>query len=318
VQLLATVPYTREELLRERREGAVRSIVRAVGYALAQGRSAEDVGRFLYDSYRLGGEFQRRLKAHGEQNVPAFAAWHLLARWGWTDDVTVRGDKGALVVESTSMLQDHSEVMGFHGVARLDMESCMETFWRLSGSELGLDVTYTVGDERDWALIRPKSGVALLLSDIEVPVFSPDELAKHRRGALATGIVSSIGYAKHCGDEPEVFGHFFYKVWEQSGHYDRLREKYGYGNALAYAQNMARGRQLLYTSTELAEDLDGFSITSPSWATEIPQTMGMFFCLPDDVYRYYQGGGVPACIRLGLQYADQSDHRIHRVWIRSR
>lgn len=316
--MLATVPYTGEELLRERREGAVRAIVRAVGYALAKGRSAEDVGQFLYDSYRLSGEFQRRLKAYGEQNVAAFASWHLLSRWGWSDDVVVREEKGALVVESASMLVDQLEVMGFHGVALLDMEACMESFWRLSGQELGLDITYTVGDERDWALIRTHSGAPLSIADLSVPAFTPDTLQAHRRIALATGIVSSIGYAKHCGDEPEEFGAFFYKVWEQSGHYDRLREKWGYGNALAYAQNMARGRQSLYTQTELSEDLDGYSITSPSWATEIPQTMGMFFCLPDDVYRYYEGGGIPACARLGLQYADQSDHRIHRVWIRSR
>jgi len=314
--MLDTVPYTQEELIRERREGAVRAIVRAVGYALARGRTAEDVGRFLFDAYRLRVEFQRRLKVNGSGNVRALAGWHLMSRWGWCEDVTVRSDAATLRVESGSMLQGQADVMGFHGVARLDMEACMESFWRLSGRELGLDVTYTIGDEQDWAIIRLTGGSGE--SIVEVPSFSAEDLAAHRRIALATGITSSIGYAKYVGEEPEEFGHFFYEVWEKSGHYDRLREQWGYGNALAYAQNMARGRQLLYKRTDMTEDLDGYAITSPSWATEIPQIMGTFGCLPDDVYRYYLGGGVPACHRLGLQYADQSDDRIHRVWIRSR
>lgn len=314
----STLPYTRDELLCERRESAVRAIIRAVGYALARGRAAEDLGRFLFDSYRLSGEFQRRLRAHGLHNAGAFATWHMLLRWGWCEDVTVRAEKGALVVESGSMFRDQANVAGFHGVTRLDFEGCMEAFWRLAGEELGLAVTYTVGDDSDWAMLRPLDGAPVDLELVEAPAFDPDSLAAHRRIALATGITASIGYAKYCGDEPEEFGHFFYKVWEQSGHYDRLREEWGYGNALAYAQNMARGRQALYMRTDLAEDLDGYSITSPSWATEIPQIMGTFGCLPDDVYRYYLGGGVPACHRLGLQYADQSDDRIHRVWIRAR
>lgn len=312
------MPYSLEELIRERREGAVRAIVRAVGYALAKGRTAEDVGRFLFDSYRLSGEFQRRLKAHGMGNIPAFAAWHLMARWGWCEEVTTRTEGDTLRIESVSMLQGQADVMGFHGVARLDMEACMEAFWRLAGRELGLTVSYTIGDERDWTIVRLPGSTGGELAPLEVPVFTPESLSAHRRVALATGIVSSIGYAKYAGDEPEEFGHFFYEVWEKSGHYDRLREKWGYGNALAYAQNMARSRQLLYVRTEMTEDLDGFSITSPSWATEIPQIMGTFGCLPDDVYRYYEGGGIPACHRLGLQYADQSDDRMHRVWIRSR
>ncbi|HLN60718.1 MAG TPA: hypothetical protein VK464_04130 [Symbiobacteriaceae bacterium] len=314
--MLETVSYTREELLQERRESAVRAILRGVGYGLAQGRTAEDMGRFLFDSYRLSGEFQRRLKAHGPGNAAGFAAWHLMMRWGWCDEVKVRAEGGALQVESGSMLENQAEVMGFHGVTRLDMEACMETFWRLSGKELGLDVTYTIGDESDWAVLRAPEDVTV--DEVEVPVFTSESLAAHRRVALATGITASIGFAKYCGDEPEAFGRFFYKVWEQSGHYDRLRERWGYGNAVAYAQDMARGRQLLYASTQLLEDLDGYSISSPSWATEIPQIMGTFGCLPDDVYRYYEGGGVPACLRLGLQYADQSDDRTHRVWIRSR
>lgn len=316
--MLDTVPYTLEELIRERREGAVRAIVRAVGYALARGRTAEDVGRFLFDSYRLSGEFQRRLKVHGSGNVRAFAGWHLMSRWGWCEEVGVRSESDTLRIESGSVLQGQADVMGFHGVTRLDMEACMESFWRLSGRELGLDVTYTIGDAHDWAVLRQTGGSGAGPDEIETPVFTPEDLAAHRRIALATGITSSIGYAKYVGEEPEAFGHFFYSVWEKSGHYDRLREQWGYGNALAYAQNMARGRQLLYKRTDMSEDLDGYSISSPSWATEIPQIMGTFGCLPDDVYRYYEGGGVPACHRLGLQYADQSDDRIHRVWIRSR
>lgn len=314
--MLDTVPYALEELLRERREGAVRAIVRAVGYALARGGHAESVGRFIFDSYRLGGEFDRWIRLDGKGNGAAFATRHMLLRWGWCDDLVLRTDPGNCVIESVSMLHAHDEVLGFHGVTRLDMEACMESFWRLAGKELGLEVTYTVGDARDWAVIRVPGGSAI--PELSPPPFTRETLAAHRRVALATGITSSIGFAKHCGDEPEEFGHFFYKVWERSGHYDRLRERWGYGNALAYAQNMARSRQVLYTRTDMNEDLDGYTISSPSWATEIPQIMGTFGCLPDDVYRYYEGGGVPACLRLGLQYADQSNDRTHRVWIRSR
>jgi hypothetical protein len=314
--MLGTVPYTREELLRERREGAVRALIRVVGYALTQGHAAEAVGRFLFDSYRLGGEFQRQ-KATGAA-LPAFAAWHVNQRWGWCEEVTLRSDKGGVVIESGSILQGQAAVLGFHGVTRLDMEACMETFWRLSGAELGFAVTYTIGDVRDWAVIRTQDGGTVPLHQLTLPAFDPDGLASHRRIALATGITSAIGFAKQTGAEPEALGQFFYQVWDRSGHYDRLRARWGYGNALAYAQNMAKARQLLYTQTTLAEDLDGYTITSPSWATEIPQIMGTFGCLPDDVYRYYEGGGIPACARLGLQYADQSEARVHRVWIRSR
>jgi hypothetical protein len=317
--MLETVPYALEELLRERREGSVRAVVRAVGYALARGGNAEDVGHFLFDSYRLAGDFQRRLQTDGDRNGAAFAARHILMRWGWCDDVQVREEQGGLLVESASLLQNHEAVLGFHGVTRMDMEACMETFWRLSGQALGLEVTYTVGDDRDWAVIRGPGGAPLAgEATVKAPAFTTDRLAAHRRIALATGITFSIGYAKYKGDEPEQLGQFFYKVWEEAGHYDRLRERWGYGNAMAYAQSMARSRQVLYTWTEMVEDLDGYTISSPSWATEIPQIMGTFGCLPDDVYRYYLGGGVAACIKLGLQYADRSDDRNHRVWIRSR
>jgi len=314
--MLEAVPHSLATLLRERREGAVRALVRGVGYALAQGGSAEEFGRFLFDSYQLAGEFERRLKLEGQRNGAAFTARHTVTRWGWCDDVQVRTVEDGFLVESASMLLDQSDVLGFHGVTRMDMEACMETFWRLSGQALGLEVTYTVGADRDWAVIRsPGAGQVEPVSET---VFDDDTLAAHRRLALATGITSSIGLAKQNGDEPEEFGFFFYQVWEKSGHYDRLRERWGYGNALAYAENLAKSRQVLYTQTELFEDLDGYTIASPSWATEIPQIMGTFGCLPDDVYRYYVGGGIPACAKLGLQYADQSDDRTHRVWIRSR
>lgn len=317
--MVETVPYALGELLRERREGSVRAIVRAVGYALAMGRTAEDVGQFLFDSHRLAGEFERRRQAGGERNGVAFAAHHLLARWGWCDDVTVGADQGGLLVESASMLENHDEVLGFHGVTRMDMEACMERFWRLSGQALGLSVTYTIGDDRDWAIIRGPGGSPLSSGlKVEQPVFTSESLAEHRRLSLATGITFSIGYAKHTGDEPQELGRFFYRVWEGAGHYDRVRERSGFGNALAYAQSMARSRQVLYTHTDMLEDLDGYTIASPSWATEIPQVMGMFGCLPEDVYHYYEGGGVAACIKLGLQYADRSDDHNHRVWIRSR
>jgi hypothetical protein len=316
--MLQVVEYTLGELLRERREGAVRAIIRAIGYALARGRKPEDVGQFLFDSYRLAGEFRHQLATDGEHNGTAFAGRHMLTRAGWSDDLQVRVDKGGYVVESASMLRDHDAVLGFHGVTRLDFEACMETYWSLSGHEMGLEVTYTIGDEKDWAVIRAPGGGGLPLPAADVPQFSPESLAAHRRIALASGITFSIGFAKMNGDEPEDLGHFFYKVWEHSGHYDRLRDRWGYGNALAYAQNLIQSRQVLYTKTELSEDLDGYTISSPSWATEIPMIMGTFGCLPDDVYRYYEGGGIPACAKLGLQYADRSNDRIHGVWVRSR
>ncbi|HYG56617.1 MAG TPA: hypothetical protein VD902_00920, partial [Symbiobacteriaceae bacterium] len=169
--MLDTVPYTLEELLRERREGAVRAIIRAVGYALAHGRTAEDVGGFLFDSYRLSGEFERRIRTYGRGNLAAFTSWHLPARWGWCEDVTVRADTRGLVLESTSLLQDQAEVLGFHGVTRSDMEACMETFIRLSGEALGLEVSYTVGDERDWtAILAP--GADLNPEQADVPAYN--------------------------------------------------------------------------------------------------------------------------------------------------
>lgn len=312
------LPYTLDELLRERREGAVRAIVRAVGYALARGFRAEDVGHFMYDSYRLAGHFQHLGAQSKESPWSSFVDWHLRVRKAWCDQVTVSPQPEALQVESRSMLLEHEAVLGFHGVTRMDMEACMETFWRLSGRAMGFDVTYTIGDESDWAILRAPGGApASTIPTAELSP-TPDALAAERRIGLAAAITFSIGYAKHVGDEPEEFGRFFYRVWDVAGHYDRLREQGGYGNALAYAQSLARSRQTLYVATELTEDLDGYRISSPSWASEIPQIMGRFGCLPDDVYRYYAGGGVPACMKLGLQYADQSDDRNHCVWIRSR
>lgn len=316
--MLETTSYTREELLRERREGAVRAMIRAVGYSLARGGTAEAVGRFLFDSYAHSGEFKRMVLTWGEQNAAAFAARHMLDRWAYCNDVTVREDESGLAVESASMLQDHEAVLGFHGVTRMDMETCMETLWRLTGQECGLAVTYTIGDERDWMLIRAQGGGKLSLEPVDAPVFTPDALALQRRLALASGITYSIGFAKSVGAEPEDLGRFFYHVWEGSGHYDRLSDRWGFGNAPAYAQNIAQARQVLYASTTMVEDLDGFTITSPSWSTEIPHVMGIFGVLPDDIYRYFAGGGVAACAKLGLQYADASDDRVHRVWIRSR
>lgn len=318
--MLQTVPYTQEGLLKERRESAVRAMIRAVGYALTRGSSVESIGHFLFESYRHSGEFKRVLQYQGTSVAAAFATWHLRDRWGWCDDVDFRYEDGAMVVESASMLANQEMVMGFHGVTRSDMEACVDTLWRLSGRELGLDITYTVGDARDWLLIRSQEGapVEVDLGQVDVPVFTKELLAAHRRFALATGIVCSIGYAKFSGDEPEDLGRFFYRVWEGSGHYDRLRERFGFGNALAYAQSVAQSRQVLYSSVTMIEDLDGFTIASPSWSTEIPHVMGTFGVLPDDVYRYFAGGGVAACARLGLQYTDRSDDRVHRVWIRSR
>lgn len=316
--MLETALYSREALLRERREGAVRAMIRAVGYSLARGGTAEAVGQFLFDSYAHSGEFKRMMLTWGEQNAAAFAARHMLDRWAYCDDVIVWEDEAGMAVESASMLQDHEAVMGFHGVTRMDMEACMETLWHLTGQECGLAVTYTIGDERDWMLIRARGGGKLRLEPLDVPVFTPDSLALHRRLAVASSITCSIGFAKYAGAEPEDLGRFFYQVWEGSGHYDRLSDRWGFGNAFAYAQNMAQARQILYASTSMVEDLDGYTISSPSWSTEIPHIMGIFGVLPDDIYRYFAGGGVAACVKLGLQYADASDDRVHRVWIRSR
>ncbi len=312
--LQAIVQYSVDELLRERREGAVRGLIRAIGYGLTRGATPEEVGRFLFESYRHSGEY-RRLRP---VSAAAFASRHLLDRWGWCDDVSVRREAASIVVESATMLTNHDDVLGYHGVTRLDVEACMETLWRLSGQELGLDVTYTIGTDREWMVIRNTGGGALAGDPVTQPAFSPQSLAAHRRTAVASAVVCSIGFAKFRGDEPEDLGHFFYKVWEGSGHYDKLRDRNGYGNALAYAQSLAQSRQILYASTTMVEDLDGYTVTSPGWGTEIPQIMGTFGVLHDDVYRYFTGGGVAACAKLGLQYADQSDDRNHRVWIRSR
>lgn len=316
MQAIAT--YSLEELLRERREGAVRGLIRAIGYALTRGGNPEGVGRFLFESYRHSGEYRRLKEGRGAAPGAAFAARHLLDRWGWCDDVQIRHDGTAITVESNTMLTNHNDVLGFHGVTRLDVEACMETLWRLSGQELGLDVTYTIGGDRDWMLVRAIDGSQLSEGPIEEPRFTAESLAAHRRLVVASSVVCSIGFAKFRGDEPEDLGQFFYRVWEGSGHYDKLRERYGYGNALAYAQSLAQSRQVLYRDTSLVEDLDGYTVTSPGWGTEIPLVMGIFGVLPDDVYRYFTGGGVAACAKLGLQYADQSDDRHHRVWIRSR
>ncbi|MGE5623387.1 MAG: hypothetical protein ACM3UP_00015 [Methanocella sp.] len=315
--MLETMGYTQAELLRERREGAVRAMVRAVGYALLTGAAPDAVGRFLFESYRLSGEYKRMLRSWGAQNGPAFAAWHMQHRWGLCDEVSLKPEGSSYTIESASMLLNHDRVMAFHGVSRLDIEACMETFWRLSAKEVGLEATYTIYGERDWMIIRTPSGTAEV-GEVVQPVFTPETLAEHRRIALASGIISSIGFARSQGDEPEDLGRFFYNVWDASGYYDRLCDQWGYGNALAYAQTLAHSRQTLYTRTELVEDLDGYTIASPSWSTELPKVMGMFGVLADDVHRYFAGGGIPACSKLGLQYADRSDDRTHRVWIRSR
>lgn len=307
--------YTREELLRERREGAVRAIIRAVGYAFSRGRGAEDIGRFLFESYRNSGAYRRLAQVNGLSRAAAFTAWHLEWRQGWCDGVRPSHGERGYLVESVSMLENHDDVLGFHGVTRMDMEACLETFWRLSGQALGLEVTYTIGEERDLVLVRTAEAPAREI--YQVPIVD-EELPEHRRYAVATGIIASIGFAKQHGDQPEDLGRFFFTVWDRSGHYERLRDGFGFGNALAYAQSLVSGRQVLYGSTALEEDLDGYRVTSPSWATEIPQVMQIFGVQPQDVYRYFEGGGVAACARLGLQYADQSDESYHRVWIRSR
>ncbi len=306
---------TTEELLRERREGAVRAVVRVVGYALMRERTAEDVGRYLFEAYRNSGQYRRLAQVEGVTRAAAFTSWHMQWRHGWCDQVTSITDKRGYGVESVSMLDNHDEVLGFHGVTRMDMEACLETFWRLSGHALGLEVTYTIGAEKDWLLVRTSESAE---KDVHPPFMGDEELLEHRRYAVATGIISSIGFAKQHGDQPEDLGRFFFSVWDRSGHYDRLREGWGFGNALAYAQNLAGARQILYASTTLTEDLDGYTVTSPGWGTEIPEVMAIFRVQPHDVYRYFGGGGVAACNRLGLQYADQSDDRFHRIWIRSR
>lgn len=309
------ISYPGEELLRERREGAVRAVIRAVGYALTRGRTAEDVGRFLFESYRNSGAYRRLAQVQTGSRAAAFTAWHLEWRTGWCDGVQPSHNERGYAVESVSMLENHDDVLGFHGVTRMDMEACLETFWRLSGQSLGLGVTYTIGEERDWLLVRASESTG---REIDPPQDAGEELMEHRRYAVATGIIASIGFAKQHGDQPEDLGRFFFTVWDRSGHYERLRDGFGFGNALAYAQSLVKGRQVLYASTTLEEDLDGYAVTSPSWATEMPQVMQIFGVHPEDVFRYFEGGGVAACARLGLQYADQSDERSHRVWIRSR
>lgn len=316
--MLETAPFTLLELLQERREGAVRAVVRIVGYALAHGGNAEQVGSGWFEAYRRSAEFKRLLPLRGRSAGAAFAVQHIFDRWGYCDDVHVRQSDGVLTVESESMLLNHDEVLGFHGVTRMDMEACIETLWRLLGAEIGLEVTYTIDSERDLMMIRTRDGSSLHHLPIATPEFTPESLAAHRRLSLASTIVASIGLARRRGSEPEDLGHFFYKVWEGSGHYDKLRDRNGFGNALAYAQSLTRSRQVLYPETRLMEDLDGYTVTSPSWNLEIPHVYEIFSVRPEDVYRYFAGGGTAACSRLGLQYADQSDQSIHRVWIRSR
>lgn len=302
-------------MLAERREGAVRAMIRAVGYGLMRGRSAEEVGRFLFEAYRNSGAYRRLAQVEGLSRAAAFTAWHLEWRQGWCDGVEAQQSERGYGVASVTMLDQQDEVLVFHGVTRMDMEACMESFWRLSGQALGLEVTYTIDESQDWLLIRTGEPAA---RPLHATLLAEDELLEHRRIAVATGIIASIGFAKQHGDQPEDLGRFFFTVWDRSGHYERLREGFGFGNALAYAQSIATGRQNLYGSTTLAEDLDGYTITSPGWYTEIPQVMAIFRVEPSDIARYFAGGGTAACARLGLQYADQSDERYHRVWIRSR
>lgn len=310
-----TVSYTREELLRERREGAVRAIIRAVGYALKRDRSAEDVGRFLFESYRNSGAYRRLAQVEGLTRAAAFSAWHLEWRQGWCDEVHPEHSERGYMVKSATMLDNHDDVLRFHAVTRMDMEACLETFWRLSGQALGLEVTYTIGEDQDLMFVRTEGPAAKGVYPWQM---NEEDLLEHRRFTVATGIIASIGFAKQYGDQPEDLGRFFFSVWDRSGHYERLRDGWGFSNALAYAQSLANGRQVLYSSTTLEEDLDGYTVTSPGWATEIPQVMTIFRVQPQEVYRYFEGGGIAACGRLGLQYADQSDDRFHRVWIRSR
>jgi hypothetical protein len=313
--MLQTSPHTTAELLQERREGAVRALIRTIGYALAKGIPAETVGRFLFDSYALSGTFARFGTPGSPEAAAAFLTWQHRIRISWCDDVRYEPVDGGYQGISGTLLSGQGSVLGFHGVSRLDMEACLETLWRLAGEALSLSVTYTIGEEQDWLILRAPAGVGSF--EPEQPT-TPERLAELRRHGLATGLIAGIGFAKQIGDEPEDLGLFFYKVWEGSGHYDRLVSQWGRGNALAYAQNMARGRQLLYLATELKEDLDGYLITSPGWGREMPGTLGCFGVTHDDVTRYYEAGGVAACAKIGLQYADRSDDHFHRVWIRSR
>lgn len=311
--MLETVPYSLTELLQERREGAVRALIRTLGFALAKGLTAETVGRFLFESHALSGTFAR-MGAPAEA-ISAFLTWQEQIRWGWSDELQAHERAGSVELVSRSVLAGQGSVLGFHGVSRLDVEACLESFWRLSGEALGLGVTYTIGEEQDWLILRAPGGVA---SGYRPGGQSPERLAELRRHALATGLIAGIGFAKQIGEEPEDLGLFFYNVWDGSGHYDRLLNQWGWGNAVGYAQNLARGRQLLYLATEVREDLDGFLITSPGWGREMPSTLALYAVTHDDVTRYYEGGGIPACAKLGLQYADRSDDHFHRVWIRSR
>jgi hypothetical protein len=312
--MLETVPYTLTELLQERREGAVRALIRTLGFALAKGVGPEVVGRFLFESYALSGSFARMGAPGSPQAAEAFLRWQERIRWGWCEEQHWVAREGGAEVVSSSLLAGQGAVLGFHGVSRLDVEACLETFWRLAGEALGLGVTYTIGEEQDWLILRaphgPVAGDPLALT--------PERLVELRRHALAAGLIAGIGFAKQIGDEPEDLGLFFYKVWEGSGHYDRLLHEWGWGNAVGYVRNLAKGRQLLYMATEVREDLDGFLITSPGWGREMPSTLALYAVTHDDVTRYYEGGGIPACAKLGLQYADRSDDHFHRVWIRSR
>lgn len=313
--MLETAHFTPVELLRERREGAVRALIRTLGFALAKGLEPEAVGRFLFDSYSLSGAFERMGAPGSAEAVGAFLLWQEGIRRGWCDALGRVPHPGSLELHSDSILTGQGAVLGFHGVSRLAFEACLETFWRLAGQALGLGATYTIGEEQDWLILRHPD-VAL---DWEPPTApAPERIAELRRHGLATGLIAGIGFAKQIGEEPEDLGLFFYKVWDGSGHYDRLLSKWGWGNAGGYVQNMARGRQLLYMATEVREDLDGFLITSPGWGREMPSTLALYGVTHDDVTRYYEGGGIPACAKLGLQYADRSDDHFHRVWIRSR
>lgn len=313
--MLETVPYSLTELLQERREGAVRALIRTLGFALAKGGGPEQVGRFLFESHALSGTFARMGAPSSAEAASAFIAWQEQIRWGWSEELQAQERAGSVELVSQSVLSGQGSVLGFHGVSRLDVEACLETFWRLSGEALGLGVTYTIGEEQDWLILRAPSGLA---EGRRPSNPTPERLAELRRHALATGLIAGIGFAKQTGDEPEDLGLFFYKVWDGSGHYDRLLNQWGWGNAVGYAQNMARGRQLLYLATEVREDLDGFLITSPGWGREMPSTLALYAVTHDEVTRYYEGGGIPACAKLGLQYADRSDDHFHRVWIRSR
>jgi len=310
--------YSVDDLLRERRQGAARALIRAVGYAVSKGGNAEQVGRFFFDSQQLSGHFKRFVLTHGEGNGVAFATRHLRDRVILADGIAVRKQPEFIMVESDSILADQDAVMGFHGVTRMDMEACVETIYRLAAQAVGLEATYTIGPSQDWLVLRPVGAQKFDLGPIDAVALIGSELAEHRRRGLATGIVFSIGFARSRGDEPEELGRYFYSVWQESGHYAKLRDRFGFGNAFAYAESLAKSRQVLYTATSLVEDLDGFTVSSPGWGPEIPQVMGSFGVLPDDVYRYFAGGGVAACHQLGLQYADQSDGREHRIWIRSR